>query len=1081
MRNIITILFAALALCSSAWGQDDPMTEATFQGLQMRNIGPAFTSGRIADIAFHPQDQSTWYVAVGSGGVWKTENAGITWTPIFDDQSSYSIGCVTIDPSTPSTIWVGTGENVGGRHVGFGDGVYRSLDGGRSWQNMGLESSEHISKIVVHPENSDVIWVAAQGPLWTQGGERGLYKSTDGGENWTKTLGDGEWTGVTDLVIDPRNPDRMYAATWDRHRTVAAYLGGGPGSGIHRSLDGGETWEELTNGIPGVNKGKIGLAISPQNPDRIYAAVELLRTKGGIFMSEDGGQTWQKQSDAVSGGTGPHYYQEIYASPHQEGRLYLVNNSMLVSDDHFKTYRVFNRRDRHGDSHAIAFRDDDPDYVLLGTDGGLYESYDLGAHWRFIDNMPITQYYKVAVDDAEPFYHVYGGTQDNGSHGGPSRTDNRHGIRNADWWKTLFADGHQSATEPGNPNITYAETQQGGLYRIDQITGEQVAVQPQPAAGEDYERFNWDAPIVVSSHDPKRLYFASARVWRSDNRGDSWTPISEDLTRDEERITLPIMGGTQSWDNAWDVGAMSNYNTVTSLAESPLDENLIYAGTDDGIVQVTEDGGQTWRKLMLGSIDGVPDRAFVNDIRADLHDANTVYLCLDNHKEGDFAPYLLKSTDRGRNWTSLSSDLPDRHLVWRMVQDHVDPDLLFAATEFGIFFTLDGGQEWIKLEGGAPTIAFRDLTIQRRENDLVAASFGRSFFILDDISPLRQVSAETLAEEAVMFDIKDALWYVPRSVVSSQGSDKYVADNPPFGAVFTYYLKEAIPTLEQARKKREGELAQAGEEIPFPGWDALEAEKRQEAPQILMVIKDEAGMVVNRIEGKNRAGINRVSWNLRYASRDGVELGEDDGLIADNGFMATPGTYSVTMYQLVDGQMTQLTEPKSFQVKELRDGALEGAAPEQIAAFRERLSQFQQDLTATSSTLNEGMKRLSALYTALGRTPQDDPELVSRLYQAKQQMLDLNKQLNGDPTKEEIGERSAPTPRSRMYLGYRALRGTYGPSPMHVATVEAGQQELQAIQADLKHLVDEVLPGIEADLKEAGAPWIEGQGISTER
>ncbi|MEL6653302.1 MAG: glycosyl hydrolase, partial [Bacteroidota bacterium] len=719
----------------------------------------------------------------------------------------------------------------------------------------------------------------------------------------------------------------MYAATWDRHRTVAAYLGGGPGSGIHRSLDGGETWEKLMGGLPNVNMGKIGLAISPHKPDRIYAAIELLRTKGGVFMSENRGQTWTKQSDAVAGATGPHYYQELYASPHHEGRLYLVNNSMYVSDDHFKTYRILKRDGVHSDSHAMAFRDDDPDYILLGTDGGLYESLDLAQNWRFIDNMPITQYYKLAVDDAEPFYNIYGGTQDNGSHGGPSRTDNMHGIRNADWWKTLFADGHQSAIEPGNPNITYAETQKGGLHRIDQITGEQVLIQPQAGEGENYERYNWDAPILVSAHDPARLYFASARVWRSENRGDSWTSISGDLTRDEERLAMPIMGGVQSWDNAWDLKAMSDYNTITSLAESPLDENILYAGTDDGIVQVSEDGGKNWRKIMLGSINGIPERAFVNDIRADLHDANTVYLCVDNHKEGDYQPYILKSTDRGQSWSSISGNIPERTLIWRIVQDHVEPNLLFAATEFGIYFTVDGGEEWIELQGGVPTISFRDITIQRRENDLVAASFGRSFFVLDDISPLRQISAETLAEEAMMFDIKDALWYMPRMRVSSQGSAKYVAKNPAFGATFTYYLKDGLKTREQVRKAAEKELAEAGDPLTFPGWEALEAEKRAQAPQIMLIIKDEAGEVVNRIKGKNAAGINRVSWNLRYASQSGIELDQksNEGPFGGSGLMATPGTYTVTLASIVEGKMTPLTAPKSFEVKPLRKGALPGA------------------------------------------------------------------------------------------------------------------------------------------------------------
>jgi photosystem II stability/assembly factor-like uncharacterized protein len=523
-------------------------------------------------------------VAVGSGGVWKTINSGVTWIPVFDSLPVYSIGCVSIDPNNPNTVWVGTGEDVGGRHVGIGDGVYKSTDGGQHWKNMGLKSSEHIARIIIHPVNSDVVYVAAQGPLWKKGGERGIYKSNDGGENWKRVLGDDEWIGVTDLVVDPRDPEWMYAATWQRHRNVAAYLGGGPGSGIHRSRDGGESWEKLTQGIPKSNLGKIGLAVSTQDPDVVYAAIELDRRTGGVFMSTDRGTTWVKQSNTVSGATGPHYYQELFASPHAEGRIYLMDVRIQVSDDHGKTFRRLEESKKHSDNHAIAFRGDDPAYLLIGTDGGIYESFDLAETWRFIENLPVTQYYKLAVDDREPFYFIYGGTQDNGSHGGPSRTDNVHGIRNADWFIILGADGHQTATEPGNPDIMYAETQQGGLHRIDRITGEQILIMPQPGEGEGPERFNWDSPVLVSPHDPARIYFASHRVWRSDNRGDSWTAISGDLTRDEERLSLPIMGRQQSWDNPWDLNAMSEYNTITSLAESPIQEGLIYAGTDDGLI-----------------------------------------------------------------------------------------------------------------------------------------------------------------------------------------------------------------------------------------------------------------------------------------------------------------------------------------------------------------------------------------------------------------------------------------------------------------------------------------------------------------
>ena len=1083
----IAFLFVGLSLPAQKKGKDNKtpesvLTASTFNGLKVRSIGPAFASGRIADIAIHPDDENVWYVAVGSGGVWKTKNSGITWKPIFDNQPSYSIGCITIDPNNPHTIWVGTGENVGGRHVGYGDGIYKSEDDGASWTNMGLKGTEHISKIIVHPSNSDIIWVAAQGPLWNKGGERGLYKSTDGGKTWNQTLGDSEWVGVTDIVMDPRDPNWMYAATWQRHRTVAAYMGGGPGSGIHRSTDGGETWQKLSKGIPRSNLGKIGLAISYHNPDVIYAAIELDRKKGGVFMSTNRGMSWKKQSNAVSGATGPHYYQELYTSPHHEGKLYLMDVRIQVSDDHGKNFRRLTERNKHSDNHSINFRPDDPDYLLVGTDAGIYESYDLAENWRFIANLPLTQYYKVAVDDAEPFYNVYGGTQDNGSHGGPSRTDNQHGIRNQDWFKTLGGDGHQSATEPGNPNITYAESQRGVLHRIDHVTGEQVYIQPQSGEGEPYERFNWDAPILVSPHSPTRLYFASYRVWRSDNRGDSWTTVSGDLSRGDKRIELPIMGRKQSWDNPWDISAMSDYSTITSLAESPIQEGLLYAGTDDGLVQVSENGGQDWRRIEVGSIPGVPARAFVNDIKADLYDANTVYVVLDNHKYGDFKPYIVKSTDKGMSWTSISGDIDERTLVWRIVQDHVDPNLMFAATEFGLYFTLNGGGKWIQLKNGVPTISFRDLVIQRRENDLVGASFGRGFYILDDYSSLRNVSEESLAQEAIIFPVKDALWYRPRNIAAVAGASAYSASNPDFGAVFTYYLKEGISTLKSERKKKEKKLAKSGSDIPFPGWDQLEAEKNQEKPEILFTITDLNGNLINTVKGKTSKGINRVAWNLRKASKNGIRMprgGSQGGFRrgGGGGFLVTPGDYQVTMSKKVDGVVTPLAGPVTFKVKQLREGAIKGASYEEIIAFREELESFQQDLTATNTEMQMCTQKVTAMSSAISRLDVHSPELISKLYEVSQELKAIDVEVNGYDSKGEVGARNKPSPNSRMFVGWRGLSNTYGPTEMHKQTVAVGKSELAKAKVKIARISNEVLPGLERELIDAGAPWIEGQGL----
>tara|TARA_B100000941_G_scaffold263140_1_gene216337 strand:+ start:1901 stop:5167 length:3267 start_codon:yes stop_codon:yes gene_type:complete len=1054
--------------------------DISISALRLRNVGPAFLSGRIADIAVHPENDNVWYVATGSSGVWKTENSGTTYSPIFDNESTYSTGCITIDPNDPSTIWLGTGENVGGRHVAFGDGIFKSEDGGRSWKNMGLRKSEHISEIIIHPSNPNIIWAASQGPLWSPGGERGLYKSIDGGNNWKKVLGSGKWTGVTDIHMDPRNPERIYAATWQRHRTVAALMGGGPESGLHRSEDGGETWTELKSGLPNY-AGKIGFTVSPQKPDVLYASIELEKRKGAVYKSEDRGSSWKKMSDLSLGyGTGPHYYQELFASPHKFDRLYLMNVRILTSEDGGKTFVELTERSKHSDNHAIAFRHDDPNYLLVGTDAGIYESFDLAATWKYHKNLPITQFYKVAVNNSYPFYHIFGGTQDNGSAGGPSRTDERQGIRNSHWYKILGADGHQTATDPVYNDIVYGEFQQGVLHRVDLKTGEAVNIQPQPRENEKYERWNWDSPILVSPHKPSRLYFASQRLWKSENRGDSWEPVSGDLTRNEERLDLPIMGRRHGFDNSWDFGAMSNYNTITSVSESPVREGLIYIGTDDGIIQVTTNGGNTWKKIPVTKL-GLPDRTFINDIKADNFDENTVYVSLDNHKEGDFSPYLYKSTDLGETWTSIKGNLPERNLVWRLVQDHISKDLMFCATETAIYVTINGGKKWHKVPG-APTISFRDITIQKRENDLVAASFGRGFFVLDDYSSLREMTTEKLKQEGALFNTRDALWYIPKSTVGNTGGDYYFAQNPDFGAVFTYHLSKSYPTIKSQRKKIEKDMIDKGQQIPGVKWDMLEKESREEKTKIFILINDSNGDEINRVNGSTSTGLNRVSWNLRHGTKsvinaDGMQYRSSGSRgYSRSGHLVQPGSYTASLFKESEGETIMLDGPISFNVVDLERSTLQGTSYNEYDEYGKSINQIYDRRTVFSNKLTEAFNTVKAMRLSLYRSKQLNNKIGSVLFNIEEELNQLLVEVNGNSAKSEIGEKNDPTLSSFIGNAARGLSTTYGPTGQHKQSLNIANSILDKLEIKL-NIITGKLPTIKMELEKMNAPRIIGDII----
>ena len=1052
--RLITFLFAVFLIChtpvnSQEKQKDNRLVESALGDFTFRSLGPAFMSGRIADIAIDPNNENIWYVAVGSGGVWKTTNAGTTWKPLADGQPFYSTGAITLDPNNSQTIWLGTGENVGGRHVGIGHGLFLSRDGGKTWNSKGLKKSEHISKIIVHPTDSNTIWVASQGPLWSSGGERGLYKSTDGGNTWKQTMNLNEWTGVTDLVIDPRTPDILYAASWQRHRNVAAYLGGGPGTALYKSVDGGENWKKLTTGLPWGNAkpeeistiagaGKIGLAISPIDPDVLYAAIELNRRNGAVYRSSDRGESWIKMSDTVSGGTGPHYYQELVASPHHFDRIYLMNVRVLVSENGGKDFYTMKESYKHSDNHAMVFKANDPNYILVGTDGGIYETFDDTKNWKFVNNLPLTQFYKLAVDDAYPFYNIFGGTQDNNTQGGPSQTFNRNGITNSDWFVLLGGDGHQPATEPGNPDIVYAQSQQGNLHRVDRTTAEAVYIRPQNGLDEPYERFNWDAPILVSQHDPKRLYFASQRVWRSENRGDSWNVISSDLTKNEERLALPIMGRQQSWDAAWDVYAMSTYNTITSLAESAQDENILYAGTDDGLLHTTKNAGTTWFTQTVDKLPEVPATAFVNDIKADMFDAEIAYVALDNHKFGDYRPMLYRTKNGGKSWKSIINGIPDGTLVWRLVQDHVNPKLLFLGTEYGVYVSLNQGDDWHKFSNGMPTISVRDLAIQKREDDLVVATFGRSFYILDDYSPLRNITNGDLLKGDQIFPIKKALQYVQkRGGTSSQGASFYTAKNPIYGAQFTYYVAEEIKTLKDGRIAAEKKLKKDKRDIPFPGWESLDAENFDEKSQAILQVTDSSGKVLSNINGPYSKGIHRVHWDLQERSASTLDINST----TDNGTglrsNVVPGTYYVQLFKKHNGILRACTQKEAFEVERLRQNVLSNPEVEAHLTYKTKLNSLYVKAETMDKKLTKTKKKLNALSKAIGYAQADQDAFYKTLYALQQQHYNLARKINGSDAKSEVGEKDTPTLSFRISVASRGFySNTYGPTAMHMESYD---------------------------------------------
>jgi photosystem II stability/assembly factor-like uncharacterized protein len=1079
-------LIVAFILAVSAFAADSPKyDDKIFSGLELRGIGPALVSGRIVDVAVDPRDGRVWYIATASGGVWKTTNSGTTFTPLFDGENSFSIGCVTIDPNDSLTIWVGSGENNSQRSVSYGDGVYKSTDGGKSWTNTGLAKSEHIGKIVVDPRDSNVVYVAAQGPLWSAGGDRGLYKTTDGGKTWKAVLSISENTGVTDVVLDPSNPDTLYAASYQRRRHVYTLINGGPESAIYKSTDAGATWNKLTKGLPKENMGRIGLAIPKQQPKTVYAIIEAARKAGGFFRSQDGGGNFEKMSKYSGGGA--QYYAEIFVDPNVPERIYAMDVYARVSDDAGKTFKKIGETFKHVDNHVIWIDPANSDHVIMGCDGGLYESFDRTATWNY-KPLSIAQFYRISADDALPFYHVYGGTQDNFSVGGPSRTTTMHGIVNSDWYVTVGGDGFRTLPDPKDPNIVYGESQYGGLGRYDKRTGELLDIQPQPTGSMDPLRQNWDSPLIVSPHDSNRIYFAAQYLFRSDDRGNTWKPVSGDLTRHLDRNTLPVMGRVWGIDAVAKNVSTSLYGNIVSLSESPLQEGLIYVGTDDGLIQVTEDGGQHWRKIERFPL--VPDMTYVSALQASAHDANTVYAAFDNHKTGDFKPYVYKSTDRGATWKSITSDLPQRGSAYVVIEDTFDKNLLYAGTEFGLFISQNGGGNWIQLKGGLPTIPVRDLQIQKRRDDLVVGTFGRGIYILDDLKPLRAMNPAIANSDATLFASRDADLYVERAPLglpnkAFQGDAFFNAPNPPFGAVFTYYLKSDLKSLKKQRAEAESRIEKdAGNEpkkqivVPYPTLDQLRAEDRELDPAIVLVVSDDDGNVIRRVSGPVTAGYHRVAWDLRYPPPSPVELTAPEIDVFSpppGGPLVVPGKYTVRLAKRIDGVETTLGAPQTFNVVPLYLSIMNESDRAVVLAFQRKAERLQKAVMGAARVTADALVRVQHIRKALDEIEGPDPQLVAQVNAVDKTLHDIDDALNGDPVLRGHQEGDKPSLVERMSNAVNGFTTSSAPTATHQESLAIAEKEFVPLLDKLHRAIEVDLAAIEKTLNERGAPWTPGR------
>ena len=924
------------------------INDATFKALQFRPIGPAIMGGRIDDFAVVESNPSIVFVATASGGLWRTVNNGTTWEPLFDNEAFSSIGDVEIVQSNPDVIWVGTGEANNRQSSSWGGGVYKSTDGGKTWMNVGLKDSHHIGRIVIDPKKTDTVYVAAQGHLWGANKERGLYKTTDGGKTWTLSKFVNEDTGFNDIAIDPNDSNTLYAAAYQRRRTPFGFQGGGPGSGLYKTTDGGASWTKLTSGLPAGDAGRIGLDIYRKDPKVVYAIYEHT-TESGVYRSDDKGETWKKQSAT---NPRPSYYSQIRVDPTNADRVYVLGASWYVSDNAGKSFQNSPFGRIHGDYHALWINPANANHLLTGSDGGIHFSYDKGKTWDYINTIPLGQFYEVGFDFRKPYW-LYGGLQDNGSWGAPVFTLNATGLSNDEWIRVGGGDGFYNVVDPKDPNTIYTESQNAGILRLNMTSGESKFIRPQPEDGSrERYRFDWNSPILISPHNNRRIYLGGNRLFISNDRGDNWITVTADLTKAIDRDRLPIMGAEVKANVLSGHDGQEAYGHIVTVAESPAKEGVLWVGTDDGNVQVSRNGGKDWKNV-TGKIPGVPANTYVTRVIASHAAAGRAYVTFDGHRNDDFKTYVFTTEDFGETWQAITTGLPHPANVIR--EHHRNPNLLLAGTEFGLWVSFNRGAVWRQLKNNLPTVPVDDIQIHPRDNDLILATHGRSIWVLDDMTPLEQMTDAIATAEAHLFDTRPATMWRTYNHKGSTGHKTFIANNPPVGAVISYHLRE------RAKDK------------------------------VRLTVHDRGGALVRDFTATNEVGIQRVTWDCRHQSPLPGQTSGNSGFAGafPRGPRVLPGEYTVKL--LVDGKEVM---SKSLIVEEDPRIQLSAADAKARVEFLLAVNKLQRAGAEGQNRLQALRSQLASLRDNVGKQEPKPEALLAAIGKVLDDVIDVQNRLN---------------------------------------------------------------------------------------